>query len=100
LYKCPHCETEQEVFVIEAPAVVETLCMVYAEVTADDFNEKNITKEPFGIRSLINFRLDDVVERVDNDIDHHHLEFEHEGTMFFCSNCQGELSKELVIPDA
>jgi hypothetical protein len=99
LYKCPHCETEQEMFVIEAPAVVETICMVYAEVTADDFNEKNISKDHWD-RSLISFRLDEVIDRLDNDLDHHHLEFDDDAAMFFCSNCQGELPKELVISDA
>lgn len=92
---CPHCENEIERVFITAPALVETIAEVSAEVTFEEWR-RDIRHDKKGTAYLSQFRLEDVLRTIEPHEDHRTLEIDDQDAVFSCPECDEPLERELV----
>lgn len=92
---CPHCENEIDRVYISAPAVVETIALVNAEVTFAEWRE-TLRHEPNGRGYLAQFRLDEILETLERNENHYGLEIDDDRAEFYCPECDKLLERALV----
>lgn len=98
---CPSCEAELVRVLLEAPAVVVTVARVQAELVPSDLREANVARDR-GARVVKSFRLHEVAESIDPQLDWRELEVDctdnngRRDAIAYCLGCDAELPVEVV----
>lgn len=91
--RCPHCHEYHAHVRIEAPAIVECVRLVDAELDlTTDLLSGNVTIRPSGARTLNTFALDGVSDRLDEPLAHRALELDDDHTRVFCVGCSEDIT--------
>jgi predicted RNA-binding Zn-ribbon protein involved in translation (DUF1610 family) len=97
-FTCPECGAESDRVVVTAPAAVEIRQLVIAEVSLDELAQGRA--DPVWGICLPDFELLDLLEIIDDHLDHYGLELTSESprTEFRCYECAAVLAEDLIRP--